>query len=85
MIHSLNKGNMDLSKLPADLRSKLKKMAKSIKNKTVKQFASTKHKGLPNRVRKKKERNSRKNEALNQLIKILKKEVIRLQETDSTP
>lgn len=74
MIHSLNKGTLDLSKAPADLKAKLQKMAKSIKNKTVKQFASTKHKGLPNRKRKKKRKAVNKD--LQELKSIILQEVM---------
>ena len=46
MVHALNKGEMD----PSDASPEVKKVAKSMKKKDAKDFASTKHKGKPNKV-----------------------------------
>ena len=43
MVHALNKGEMD----PSDASPEVKKVAKSMKKKDAKDFASTKHKKLP--------------------------------------
>ena len=47
MVHALNKGEMD----PSDASPEVKKVAKSMKKKDAKDFASTKHKGKPNKVK----------------------------------
>ena len=46
MVHALNKGEMD----PSDASPEVKKVAKSMKKKDAEDFASTKHKGKPNKV-----------------------------------
>jgi hypothetical protein len=48
MVHALQKGEIK----PSDVSSKVKKTAKSMKKKDADDFASTKHKGLPNKVKK---------------------------------
>ena len=47
MVHALQKGDMK----PSDASSSVKKAAQSMSNKDAKDYASTKHKGLPKRVR----------------------------------
>ena len=47
MVHSLQKGDMK----PSDASPEVKKAAKSMSDKDAKDYASTKHKGLPKRVR----------------------------------
>ena len=47
MVHSLQKGDMK----PSDASSSVKKAAQSMSDKDAKDYASTKHKGLPKRVR----------------------------------
>ena len=47
MVHAYEKGKLDLSKLPNFLKNKIKKISKSMSYKEVKDFAKTKHKGLP--------------------------------------
>ena len=46
MVHALNKGEMD----PSDASPEVKKVAKSMTKKDEEDFASTKHKGKPNKV-----------------------------------
>ena len=46
MVHALKKGEMD----PSDASPEVKKVAKSMKKKDAEDFASTKHKGKPNKV-----------------------------------
>ena len=46
MVHALNKGEMD----PSDASPEVKKVAKSMTKKDAEDFASTKHKGKPNKV-----------------------------------
>lgn len=46
MVHAVQKGNLD----PDDVGSSVAKAAKTMKKKDVKDFAETKHKGLPNHV-----------------------------------
>lgn len=50
MVHAYKKGELDTSSVPDDVMAKIRKTAKSIKDKDAKDFASTKHKGLPSRV-----------------------------------
>ena len=47
MVHALKKGEMD----PKDASPELKKVAQSMKKSDAKDFASTKHKGLPKKVK----------------------------------
>ena len=47
MVHALKKGEMD----PKDASPELKKAAQSMKKSDAKDFASTKHKGLPKKVK----------------------------------
>lgn len=47
MVHSLQKGDMK----PSDASAELKKVAKDMDSSDVKDFASTKHKGLPKKVK----------------------------------
>ena len=47
MAHALKKGEMK----PSDASPELKKVAKSMSDKDVKDFASTSHKGLPRKVK----------------------------------
>ena len=60
MVHALQKGSIK----PSDVSAKVKKTAKSMKKKDTEEFASTKHKGLPTKV---------KEEQLRELIKSLLK------------
>ena len=60
MVHALQKGSIK----PADVSGKVRKTAKSMKKKDAEEFASTKHKGLPTKV---------KEERLRELIKSLLK------------
>ena len=48
MVHALQKGEIK----PSKVSGKVKKAAKSMKKKDADDFASTKHKGLPNKVKK---------------------------------
>jgi len=47
MVHGLQKGEIK----PSDVSSKVKKVAKDMKKKDAEDFASTKHKGLPKKVK----------------------------------
>ena len=47
MVHGLQKGTVK----PSKVSGKVKKVAKSMKKKSAKDFASTKHKGLPKKVK----------------------------------
>ena len=47
MVHAYKKGELDTSSINSDLLKKIKKIAGGIKNKSAKDFAKTKHKGLP--------------------------------------
>jgi hypothetical protein len=47
MVHALQKGDMK----PSDASASLKKVAQSMKKSDAKDFASTKHKGLPKKVK----------------------------------
>jgi hypothetical protein len=51
MVHAYKKGELKSSEMPAGLRKKVKKIAGGIKNKSAKEFAKTKHKGLPEKVK----------------------------------
>ena len=62
MVHGLQKGTVKSS----DVSGKVKKTAKSMKKKDAEDYASTKHKGLPNKVRK---------EMLDKLKEIVKQEL----------
>lgn len=62
MAHAYNKGELP------DASKEVKELAKSLKKKQVKDFAKTKHKGLPNKVKKKKK--SKKADAINYLFKL---------------
>ena len=65
MINAIQKGEM---KAPS---KKLKELAKSMKKKDTKDFASTKHKGLPEKVRKKKKKKRKKSYVMiDKLIKL---------------
>jgi len=48
LVHSVQKGETD----PEDVSKNVKDAAKSMKKKDVKDFASTKHKGIPSKVKK---------------------------------
>ena len=48
IVHALQKGDMK----PSQASGKAKEMSKSMKKGDVKDFASTKHKGLPKKVKK---------------------------------
>lgn len=61
MAHAYNKGELP------DASEEVKELAKSLKKKQVKEFAETKHKGLPNKVKKKKKK---KAEMLNHFLKL---------------
>lgn len=51
MVHAFEKGELKLSDLPSQaLANKIKDIAKSMKNKDTTDFASTKHKGIPEEV-----------------------------------
>ena len=50
MVRALQKGEMD----PSEASPEIRRAAKKMKKKSVKDFAETKHKGLPERVKKKK-------------------------------
>lgn len=62
MAHAYNKGELP------DASKEVKELAKSLKKKTVKEFAKTKHKGLPNK--KKKKKTKKKSDVINHLIKL---------------
>jgi ParB-like chromosome segregation protein Spo0J len=47
MVYAYEKGKLNLAKLPASLQKKIKNISKSMTNKEVKDYAETKHKGLP--------------------------------------
>lgn len=47
MVHAYKKGELDTSDMDVDLLAKVKKIAKDIKSDDAKDFAATKHKGLP--------------------------------------
>ena len=47
MVYAYEKGELNLAKLPTSLQKKIKDISKSMTNKEVKDFAETKHKGLP--------------------------------------
>jgi len=51
MVHGVQKGTVD----PDDVSDKVKKAAKGMSKKSAKTYASTKHKGLPNKVKKENE------------------------------
>lgn len=64
MVHAYQNGDLDSK----DVSKKIKKAAKSMTKKDVKDFAKTKHKGLPNHVKKhknKKEKNESKMRVFN--------------------
>ena len=48
MVHAFNKGELKGSEVSKDVKD----AAKSMKKKDTKDFAKTKHKGLPNKVKK---------------------------------
>jgi hypothetical protein len=48
MVHALQQGKLDTEDLPAAVAAKVKKTAKTISAKDAKDFAATKHAGLPN-------------------------------------
>lgn len=50
MVRAHQKGELDTSSVPADVMKDIRVAAKSMKKKDAKSFASTKHKGLPERV-----------------------------------
>lgn len=52
MAYAYKKGDLDLSKLDKPLQDKIKKISKMSKN-DLRDFAKTKHKGLPKKVEKK--------------------------------
>lgn len=64
MAYAYNKGE-----LPGASKE-VKQLANSLKKKDLKDFASTKHKGLPEHVKKKKKKKTKKSEILNNLVKI---------------
>lgn len=47
MVHAYKKGELDTSSINSTLLKKIKKIAGGIKDKSAKDFAKTKHKGLP--------------------------------------
>jgi hypothetical protein len=47
MVHALQAGKLDADKLSPSVAAKVKKVAKSISKQDAKDFASTKHAGLP--------------------------------------
>lgn len=47
MAYAYKKGELDTKDMPAELVSKIKSMADSMTTKELKDFASTKHDGLP--------------------------------------
>ena len=47
MVHSYKKGELDTSGIDPDLLKKVKEIASGIKKTSAKEFAKTKHKGLP--------------------------------------
>lgn len=51
MVHAYKKGELKTSDIDPDLRKKVKKIAGGMKNKSAKDFAKTKHKGLPEKVK----------------------------------
>ena len=51
MVHAYKKGELKSSEMPAGLRKKVKKIAGGMKDKSAKEFAKTKHKGLPEKVK----------------------------------
>lgn len=66
-VHAVQKGEQK------DAPKKIKDIAKSIKKKPAEEFASTKHKGLPEKVKKKKKKkkkSKKKAELINELVKL---------------
>nr|BDD47560.1 hypothetical protein 12 [Legionellales bacterium] len=56
MVHAYQQGKLNLADLPnQELRDKIKSLAKSMKKKDAEEFASTKHKGIPAKVKKEQE------------------------------
>ena len=62
MAHAYNKGELP------DASPEVKALAKSLKKKRVKEFAKTKHKGLPNKAKTKKKK--KKSDVINYLMKL---------------
>ncbi len=50
MVHAYQKGELDTASVPAESLTKIKKAASSMSQKDSKKIASTKHKGLPEKV-----------------------------------
>lgn len=50
MVHAHKKGELDSSSIPDDVMKKVRKTAKSMTDEEAKKYASTKHKGLPDKV-----------------------------------
>jgi hypothetical protein len=53
MVHAEKEGKLDKSKLDPEFAAKIERIAASIKAKAVRDYAETKHKGLPKKVKKK--------------------------------
>jgi len=53
MVHAEKEGTLDKSKLDPEFAAKIERVAASIKAKQARDFAETKHKGLPKKVKKK--------------------------------
>ena len=52
MVHAEKEGKLDKSKLDPEFAAKIEMIAKRIKAKKAEEFAETKHKGLPEEVKK---------------------------------
>lgn len=64
IVHSIQKGELS----PSKAGPVAKKLARTMKKKDVKDFAETKHKGLPNKVPKKESANAKYNQLHNLLL-----------------
>lgn len=62
--YSVEKGDKELKDIPKSYRGKVKKVVDSMTKKQVKDFAKTKHKGLPNKVETKEEEKYDLNDAM---------------------
>lgn len=62
--YSVEKGDKEIEDIPKSYRGKVKKVVDSMSKKQVKDFAKTKHKGLPNKVETKEEEKYDLNDAM---------------------
>jgi hypothetical protein len=51
MVHAYQQGKLDTSDIPAEALDKIRKAASSMKKTDAKKMASTKHKGLPKKIK----------------------------------